>query len=167
MLYCFRYSDKGNKNYLTPQECANFLEIVCRMGAVISQDNLNPRLLTQMANFKRSIYRSVKKVPKIKYVDVQELIGRDAMMRELKALMLGIKRKSSPVLHKRSMSSPSIMKEMISNEQAKHQSFQSPQPKKVGEDFRVVMSVQGDTPKDSNAGGDVSNNFLFYVFNTE
>ena len=109
LLFCFKHCDAEEKGYLTPTECASFLEILCRMGMVISQHNLDPYLLTLMENFKLSILRVITKKSKIKYIDIQDSMNQNAFIRELRSLLDGAGSKnalSAKQERKRSLSSP-------------------------------------------------------------
>lgn len=165
LLFCFRFSDIGKKNHLTPKECATFLDVVCRMGLVISQDNPNPYLLILMAKFKRMICKSITKKSKIKYADVQDLINQSMLIRELRAAFLKTARKSTLAViqkKKRSLSSPTnTKKEMIESRETatitahkKPASFQIPLEGEKQENDSQVR----DSPF-------LSNKHVFVVFN--
>lgn len=80
-----------SRNYLTPQECVNFLEIVCCLGVVVGQNNMDSHLLTLMARFKQGVYNIIKNYAKIKYSDVLESIQQDAYIKMLYHLLKGRK----------------------------------------------------------------------------
>ena len=94
-LFCFKHHDKSGKNYLTPEEFAEFLDTITRASLVLMYNEVDPFVLEKVSSFKKTMQSTVKDIPKIKYADVQEKLMSNPLVSEVSQELEGRRRKST------------------------------------------------------------------------
>ena len=119
MLFCFKYHDKTEKNYLTPEEFSEFLDTVARASLVMMHNEVDPFVFGKVASFKKNMNEVVKSLKKVKYVDVQEKMMADPLIIQVSQELEGRRRKSTALITAPRMTKilKGVAKEEIADEQ--------------------------------------------------